>query len=194
MALTGILLAAGKGARFDSSGVQNKLLQPLADGNGVAVTAARNLLAALPNVLAVVRPGSDALAAQLRQAGCTVCVCDSADEGMAASLVHAVSHARQASGWLIALADMPFVQPHTMHLLVEAIVNGAQIAAPTWSGQRGNPVAFGRLHLPRLLDLRGDQGARRLLQSWPVLEIATDDPGILQDIDTAADLQAVRRR
>ncbi|MEG1113919.1 MAG: nucleotidyltransferase family protein, partial [Janthinobacterium sp.] len=32
MSTVGILLAAGRGRRFDPSGVQNKLLQPLAEG------------------------------------------------------------------------------------------------------------------------------------------------------------------
>lgn len=189
-ALVGILLAAGRGARFDATGQRNKLLQPLADGEEVAVAAARNLLAALPSVLAVVRPGNDKLAAKLNGAGCEVTVCDHADEGMAASLVHALSCKRMARGWVIALADMPFVQPATAAALAAAVAAGAGIAAPTIGGRRGNPVAFGRMHLDELLQLRGDEGARRLLQAHPVTAIAVDDPGILQDIDTPPDLLA----
>lgn len=189
-ALVGILLAAGRGARFDATGQRNKLLQSLADGEEVAVAAARNLLAALPSVLAVVRPGNDKLAAKLNGAGCEVTVCDHADEGMAASLVHALSCKRMARGWVIALADMPFVQPATAAALAAAVAAGAGIAAPTIGGRRGNPVAFGRMHLDELLQLCGDEGARRLLQAHPVTAIAVDDPGILQDIDTPPDLLA----
>lgn len=189
-ALVGILLAAGRGARFDATGQRNKLLQPLADGEEVAVAAARNLLAALPSVLAVIRPGNDKLAAKLNGAGCEVTVCDHADEGMAASLVHALSCKPMARGWVIALADMPFVQPATVAALAAAVDAGAGIAAPTIGGRRGNPVAFGRMHLDELLQLRGDEGARRLLQAHPVTAIAVDDPGILQDIDTPPDLLA----
>jgi molybdenum cofactor cytidylyltransferase len=189
--LIGILLAAGKGSRFDPAGVQNKLLQPLVNGDTVVASAAKNLLAVLPTVLAVVRPGQEGVASQLQALGCQVTVCPTADQGMAASLVHALSHARQANGWMIALADMPYVRPATIRALAEAIEAGAQIAAPIYQGQRGNPVAFARMHLPQLLLLRGDEGARRLLNTFPVTEVVTDDPGIRLDIDTVVDLDGV---
>ncbi len=65
-----ILLAAGNGSRFDPLGHQNKLLQPLDDGCSVAVTSAANLLAIMPHVLAVVRPGTKELQAELKAIGC----------------------------------------------------------------------------------------------------------------------------
>lgn len=187
-AFAGLLLAAGRGSRFDPTGARSKLLQPLHSGESVVATSGKNLLAALPTVLAVVRPDSSAISQQLRALGCEVTVSETADEGMAASLVHALSLARDARGWIIALADMPYVQPKTIRALVEAIEHGAHIAVPTHQGRRGNPVAFDRTHLDHLLTLRGDAGARRLLQTFPVTEVATDDPGIAQDIDTPDDL------
>lgn len=184
----GILLAAGRGLRFDPSGAEDKLMQTLANGETVALAAARNLLAALPTVLAVVRPGADALAAQLRASGCEVTECANAAQGMGASLVHALLRTRNAAGWIIALADMPYVQAATSLALIDAIRHGANIALPTCGGRRGNPVAFGRMHLPELLQLGGDHGARSLLGVYPVMEIAVDDAGILHDIDTVIDL------
>lgn len=184
----GILLAAGKGTRFDPSGARSKLAHVLDDGTCVAVAAARNLLAVLPDVLAVVRPEGEQLARQLEEAGCMVTVCADADEGMAASLVHALQQRGAAQGWVIALGDMPHVRPSTITALLQAVNEGAQIAAPAWRGQRGNPVAFSRAYLPDLLALRGDEGARRLLKIFPVAEVAVDDPGIRYDIDTVEDL------
>lgn len=189
---TGILLAAGRGSRFDSTGERNKLMQALPEGDIVAAAATKTLLAVLPSVLAVVRAGQDDLARTLQSTGCRVTVCTNADEGMAASLVHALSEARDADAWVIALGDMPFVRPETIHALVAAIEDGAQIAAPVFQGRRGNPVAFGRTHLERLLLLRGDEGARSLLRTFPVTEIATDDAGVVQDIDTLDDLLGKR--
>jgi molybdenum cofactor cytidylyltransferase len=187
--LVGILLAAGRGARFDPAGERNKLLQRLAGGDEVAVAAARNLLASLPSVLAVVRPGSEHLAERLTEVGCEVVVCPDADKGMGASLVHALSQMSSARGWIIALADMPFVQPATIGALAAAVEKGAGIAAPVMNGKRGNPVAFSRIHLDELLQLRGDEGARRLLNTHPVTAIAVEDPGILRDVDTPDDLR-----
>jgi molybdenum cofactor cytidylyltransferase len=187
--LTGILLAAGRGSRFDPAGERNKLLQALPSGEPVAAASARALLAAVQRVVAVVRPGDEATAGLLRGLGCEVVVCASAGEGMAASLVCGVQHAQDANGWLIALADMPFVRPATLTALASALgQDAAAIAAPVHEGRRGNPVAFGRAHLQALLALEGDQGARGILKNNPVNELAVDDPGILRDVDTPSDI------
>ena len=98
MALTGILLAAGRGRRFDPDGVRNKLLQTLPDGEPVVVASARRLLACLPRVVAVVAPDDGGVAELLRGLGCDVTVCLDADSDMGASLVHAVRHALPAEG------------------------------------------------------------------------------------------------
>jgi molybdenum cofactor cytidylyltransferase len=185
----GILLAAGRGRRFDATGKRNKLLQQLPGGELVVVASARRLLAALPRVVAVVPPDDGGVGDALRALGCEVTVCPDADTGMAASLVHAVRHSLpQAQGWLVALGDMPFVEPQTMRALSDALAAGAELAAPVLQGRRGNPVAFGARHLQALLALQGDQGARGILKSHPVTEVAVDDPGIFRDIDTGADL------
>ena len=199
MVPTGILLAAGRGRRFDPAGGRNKLLQPLPCGDLVVVASARRLLACLHRVVAVVPPDDGGVADALRALGCEVTVCAQADTGMGASLVHALQHANHhpnqdtspAGGWLVALGDMPFVQDATLAALRDAVVHAADartIAVPVYGGRRGNPVAFGAGHLGALLALGGDQGARRLLTAHPVTEIAVDDPGILRDIDTPADL------
>lgn len=192
--LTGILLAAGRGRRFDPAGVQNKLLQRLPGGDFVVVASARTLLAVLPRVVAVVPPSDGGVAEALRALGCTVTVCADADSGMGLSLAHAIRHApldtHGAGGWLVALGDMPFVAEATLQALVHAIDDGAGIAAPLFDGRRGNPVAFGAIHHAALLALDGDQGARRLLASSPVTTVAVPDPGILRDIDKQGDLPA----
>jgi molybdenum cofactor cytidylyltransferase len=40
--------------------------------------------------------------------------------------------------------------------------------------------------------LTGDEGARRLLARYPAFAVDVDDPGVLVDIDTEDDLEAVR--
>lgn len=184
----GILLAAGKGVRFDPSGRHNKLLQPLADGSLVAERSARSLLAAMDMVLAVVRDADSELAHVLLQAGCSIVPCPLSGQGMGASLVCGMRAAPIAGVYLIALADMPHVQAETFKALVAAIGNGADIAVPVHAGRRGNPVAFSTAHRLRLLELGGDEGARRLLRQHPVQEIPVADAGIHQDIDHPDDL------
>ena len=189
----GILLAAGRGNRFDSTGVHDKLLQRLESGESVADRAVTSMRAVLPRVVAVVRSDADGVGTCLSNQGCEVVVCPDASEGMGASLAFAVSHARNAAGWVIALADMPYVQPATFRAVLEALRAGADIAVPVYQKRRGNPVGFSARYLSDLLSMGGDQGARRLLNSFPVTEVSVEDPGIHQDIDTRNDLAGFSR-
>lgn len=67
-----ILLAAGFSRRF---GDANKLMHPLADGRAMALAAAQNLVAAIPNTFVMIRPENIALAALLTDAGLQVLTC-----------------------------------------------------------------------------------------------------------------------
>ncbi|WP_426117202.1 nucleotidyltransferase family protein [Massilia sp. PWRC2] len=189
----GILLAAGRGRRFDPSGQRNKLLQILpASGEPVLAASARHLTSVLQRVVAVVRPGDDDLAALLRAAACEVVVCSAADDGMAASLGAAlqasIAGVLPAQSWIVALGDMPDVAPATVAALADVMAGGAALAAPVYQGRRGNPAAFAASLLPELLALRGDAGARSLFERHPWTAVVVMDAGVLRDIDVPGDL------
>jgi molybdenum cofactor cytidylyltransferase len=190
--LAGILLAAGSATRFGAP----KLLQPLADGTPMAVQAARRLRAILPESLAVLRPGDTALRRLLAAEGLELVVCPHAADGMGASLACGVAASAEADGWLVALADMPFVAPSSVAAVAAALRAGAALAAPRYRGRRGHPVGLAAGYRAELLALGGDRGARELLaRDAPRLAlIDCNDPGVLADIDTPADLAAPAAR
>src|SRR5579863_8356738 len=110
--IRGILLAAGYSRRFGS----NKLLRALPAGSRnagmpIGLAAARHLLDALPDSIAVVRPRAQKLSKLLRDAGCDAVVCRNAGEGMGTTLAAGVRASADAHGWVVALADMPFIRP-----------------------------------------------------------------------------------
>jgi molybdenum cofactor cytidylyltransferase len=189
MRITGVLLAAGRGSRFGG----DKLRARLRDGTPIGVQAARNLASVLPQTVAVVRPDDRELAALLASVGVEVTECAQADRGMGASLAHAVRLHREAEGWLVALADMPLVRPATLRAIVQALQAGALIAAPRCRGRRGNPVGFAAPLGDRLAALDADIGAREILQAEAdrIEWIDVDDPGVLTDIDTPAELEGL---
>jgi len=184
--ICGILLAAGASKRFGS----DKLLYPLAGGTPVAVAALANLRAAIPHVIAVVRPGVPILENRLSEAGATVILCANADEGMGASLATAVAASGEVAGWVIALADMPYIRPETIAKIAASLAAGAAIVAPAYRGERGHPVGLSARFRAQLEALRGDEGARSVLRENADLVklIDVDDPGVCRDIDTPADL------
>ncbi|MEY4729228.1 MAG: hypothetical protein RL020_386 [Pseudomonadota bacterium] len=186
--ITGILLAAGYATRFGG----NKLMHEI-QGVPMGVLAARNMRTALKHVVAVIHPGDERLRAALLAENIEVVVCDNADEGMGASLACGVRAAKDASGWVIALGDMPYIQPDTMFDVAEQVAQGAVIVAPEYSGTRGHPVGFIKQFGPELMASRGDTGARDLLKRYTslIVRIQTHDRGILRDIDTAEDLMTI---
>ena len=184
--LCGILLAAGASKRFGS----DKLMHPLAGNTTVATAALANLRAAVPHVIAVVRPGAPALENLLSISGATVILCPNAEDGMGASLATAVRASGEVGGWVIALADMPYIRPETIAKIADALAAGAALVAPAYRGERGHPVGLAPRFRAQLEALSGDEGARALLRENPgLLElIEVNDPGICRDIDTPADL------
>ena len=182
--VTGILLAAGSSQRFNG----NKLLHPL-DGEPIALRSARSFAAAFPHGIAVVRTASP-LKPLLEAMGLTVIECARADEGMGASLAAGVAASADADGWVVALADMPFIQPATHARIERALHAGADLVAAAHHGERGHPVGIGERFRDELLTLGGDAGARRIVRANPTLLqlIECDDPGVVRDIDTRDDL------
>lgn len=187
----GILLAAGAGTRFGGG----KLLAPL-HGQPLVLHALATLQGAVDEVIAVVRPGDEALHAVLRDAGARLVLCERAADGMGVSLARAAREVPAGHQVLVALGDMPAVAPPTVRAVRDALDVGAGIAVPVHRGRRGHPVGFGSALLAELARLDGDQGARALLTRHGdrVRELAVDDDGVLLDIDTAQALLAVAAR
>lgn len=184
--IVGVLLAAGAGTRFGG----DKLLARLPDGTPVGVRAARTLRSGVDRCLAVVRPGDEALARLFETEGLDVALFPGADDGMGASLAFGVSAVPDADGWIVALADMPFLRRESVEDVAGRLRAGAWIAAPSRQGRRGHPVGFTRELFPELIRLGGDQGARILLEKYAsrVELIESEDSGIFLDIDTLRDL------
>jgi molybdenum cofactor cytidylyltransferase len=191
--IVGVLLAAGAGTRFGG----DKLLAPLPPAAGaetgvpIGVAACAHLRAAVDEVVAVVRPEDVVLTAALAAAGAAVVGCPRASEGMGASLACGVARAAQAQGWLIGLADMPWIVPWTMAMLATHLARADAIVVPRYRGRRGHPVGFGVAHRAALLALHGDMGARGIVQAHAgsVIDVDVDDPGVLRDVDTPRDLR-----
>jgi molybdenum cofactor cytidylyltransferase len=186
--VVGILLAAGRGLRFGS----DKSLHPLPDGTPMALASARALMPACGRCVVVLRPQQRVLAQLLRAEGMRVVFDARVAQGMGASLAAAVRASASADGWVVALADMPFLEPATSGAVVEALESGASLAAPFVAGRRGHPVGFARAWFGELVQLQGDQGARALLQRHRarIVAIPSADRGALRDVDTPAALFA----
>ena len=179
--IVGILRAAGRGRRFGA----DKRLHPLAYGTPMVLASSRRLAEACPRTLVVVRPGDTALAILLASEGMETVVCQDAEKGMGHSLSCGIAASIEADGWLVALADMPYIEPASYHAVLAAMQNGASLARPTYKGKSGHPVGFSTDYLNDLLALTSDQGGKTILDAHrdDLRCSPVDDPGILRDVD-----------
>jgi len=192
--IRGILLCGGMSSRFGS----DKLLARHSGerGHPIGAQSARHLIAGAGNALAIIPAGAGELRDSLAQAGCEILESPATAGGLGASLAAAVAASADADGWIVALGDMPFIRIATIAAVRSSLEEGALIAAPVLraTGQRGHPVGFSRALREDLSRVGGDEGARAVvaLHRSGIVLIEVDDPGIVKDIDTPADLQRDR--
>ncbi len=187
----GILMAAGQGTRFGGG----KLVHPIPPkGLPMAIASYRHLKSATGEVIVVVRPDDEAVHAAFAAEGVTPVIAQRASEGMGFSLAAAVAASPAGTGWIVALGDMPSIQPATIERIAGALAAGASIAVPVHDGRRGHPVGFAARHRDALLALEGDSGARSIVAAHraDVVEVPVDDAGIHADIDTRQEAARLR--
>ena len=185
MKITGLLLAAGKSTRFG----RDKLIEPLADSS-IAGQSAKNILPHVSSLAVVIAEHNIILAKQLEHLALTILPCSNADQGMATSLVFGIQHTLDCDGWLIALADMPFIQRDIYAQIISAAQQGHPLIAPYYQQKRGHPIFISKKFKEELLQLQGDVGARDILlkHADEIHPIQTGDASILRDIDFQRDL------
>ena len=191
--IAGLLLAAGRSRRFGADKLCAKL-----DGKAV-IRWSVGSLASLEAIYVVIAPGADAVTQALSRLDVRFVVNLARDEGMASSIragVAALPDAAEAV--VIALADQPRASAVVTRALCERWqAGGVAAAAPEYSDGRGNPVLFGRECFDALLALRGDVGARAVLDALGSRVGLVDVGEVMPvDVDTPealAMLQAPRR-
>ena len=116
------------------------------------------------------------------------------DSGMGASLRAGLA-ALDSDACVVALVDQPLVTPVVVERLRAAHADGARAAVATYGGRPRNPVLLDRSTWTGVVAAAvGDEGARGWLREHPELVVQVDctDVGAPDDLDTPADLAALR--
>jgi molybdenum cofactor cytidylyltransferase len=189
-----IVVAAGRGSRFGSE--LHKLAQPVGRTTVLGATVRHAVASHLPVV--VVTTEELAPIARTSVASRDVVVLPDATAeaglplGMGYSISAGVAARPDASGWIVLPGDMPLIRGETI-AAVAAPLDIHPVCYAQYKGRRGHPVGFAAELYSELVTLSGDEGARRLIARYPALAVEVDDPGVLIDIDTLADLERVQR-
>jgi len=184
-----IVLAAGRGSRF--LGDQHKLDQAIGTNTVLGCTVRRAVETQLPVVVVTVAARAAALSRQLATRDIVVVSDEEAARGMGHSIAAGVAERSGAPGWLVLPGDMPMVRSDSLLAVATALEQHA-VAHAQYRGRRGHPVGFSAELYTELVLLDGDDGARKLVARYPAHGQEVDDPGVLLDIDTVADLQQAR--
>lgn len=180
--IAGLVLAAGAGSRFDGPGPK---LLALLNGRPLVEHAIAAACAAPELERVVVVVGADPLDG-VDFARAEKVVCGDWSSGQSASLRCGVKALREAERILVTLGDEPLVSPAAIALMAEQ-PGGARA---TYNGRPGHPVVLGREQIEAISSLTGDHGARELLAGGLLVECS--DLGSGMDVDTTADLEAIR--
>jgi molybdenum cofactor cytidylyltransferase len=100
----------------------------------------------------------------------------------------------QVGAVCVGLADQPLVGPDAYRRLAAAHRQGASLAVATYGGERANPVLVARPLWREAMQLRGDVGARALMDRRSVTEVDCSGTGDPADVDTLDDLRELERR
>jgi molybdenum cofactor cytidylyltransferase len=175
-----IILAAGASRRMG----RPKALLPWENTTFLGHAAARMEALALHHRILVTSPE---LASQTLLPGWNQVINPDPDRGMLSSLQLAIAHQPDVDFALISLVDQPLIRVDTFRLMLDAAA-ATDWATPSYQGRAGHPVAIGSACFALLLSAPPQGSPRDLLRRIPRRFIVCDDPGILHDVDTPADL------
>ena len=186
-----VVPAAGRGSRF--GGPQHKLEQAFDGGTVLGATVRRAIESQLPVIVVTTAALAPVVARLIATRDIVVLSGGEAARGMGYSIAAGVAERSGASGWLVLPADMPLVKPGSL-LAVASALEQHPVVFAQHRGRRGHPVGFAAELYSELILLDGDEGARRLVARYPAHGEELDDPGVLLDVDTPADLVALLAR
>ncbi len=184
----GLVLAAGAGTRFGSA----KQLADL-DGRPLLEHAVRAMMASpVGRVVVVLGSGAEDVLARVDLHGADAVVCERWAEGMSASLACGLAELSGCEAVVVTLGDQPLVSPDAIRRVIAGRRENVAAVRATYDGVPGHPVLLERRLFERMRDVSGDHGARNLLISMQTREVPCDDLGGGQDVDTPAQLDALR--
>jgi len=190
--IAAIVLAAGGARRM---GRPKQLLE--IGGRALVRRAADAAAGAADAVWVVVGAEADAVAAALAGSGAQIARNPDWTRGMASSIrcgVEAACAATKPRALLLLPCDQPAVTTALLQRLAAHFAAGRGLAACEYAGALGPPALFGAQHFSALRALRGDSGARALLQAHGAQVARVPFPEGALDVDTPADLRRAAQR
>jgi molybdenum cofactor cytidylyltransferase len=185
--IAGLILAAGEGSRFGGP----KQLAMLR-GQPLIEHAIETMLAvpAIERIVVVLGAHAELVRERADLGGTEVIVADDWSEGMSASLRAGIAELADAEAVLITLADQPLITPQVLAAVLD-LGERADATRATYDGRPGHPVLIRRQLFAEVAQLRGENGARDLLELVGVRTLECGHLASADDVDTRIDLETI---
>lgn len=185
-----LLLAAGKSTR---TGRFHKLLAEFEGIPLVRRSALTLIHSDVGPVTVITGHRDDEIRSALRGLPLTIIFNARYSEGLGESLSLGVAQPSIAkrSGVLVMLADMPDISSHHINILMEAFRDseGGAVVRAGHNNATGHPVILPKILYPQLLQLNGDSGAQRIIETSGIpIRLCQIGIAAVYDADTAEDI------
>jgi xanthine/CO dehydrogenase XdhC/CoxF family maturation factor/CTP:molybdopterin cytidylyltransferase MocA len=145
-------------------------------------------------VVVVIGASAELMRAEISDLPLTIIENENWREGLSASLRVGLQTLcaldAEAQGAVVMLCDQPFVNAETINRLVSEFErSGALIVASEYEGARGVPALFERALFNELMNLRGREGAKRIIARYAEEARSVEFAAGATDIDSWADYE-----
>ncbi len=178
MKIGAVVLAAGEGKRFG----KNKLLEKI-NGKSIIEHVLSNV--DIERVIIVGKYAKELLPYLKDE---IVIYNPKWMEGISTSIKLGLRFFQNYDGVLIVLGDMPFVKREDIHKIIASFNPDCNAVIPTYERAWGNPVILSRKIFDKIMEIKGDEGAKKILKNIENLCFVECSKGVLIDIDTIDDL------
>ena len=188
--ISAILLAAGQSKRMDG---ENKLTKEI-KGIPLIKLPVKNILASSVDELIIVLGYQKEIIEKLIDKNEKIKFVFNKDfeSGMASSIKTGIDNlSEKTEAFFICLGDMPMVN-HDIYNQIIRSKNNKEIIVPTYKGQQGNPVLFSNSMRNKIMNIRGDIGAKKILElnKDKILNLDINDQSITKDFNTKSNFNS----
>jgi len=182
--ISAILLAAGQSKRM---GKENKLIKTI---NQIPIIkhAIENIMSSSIDELIIVVGYQKEKIEKLidKNKKIKIVFNENFENGMSSSIKKGLNHLSiKTEKFFICLGDMPHVNQKIYDQLI-GVKSNKEIIVPTYKGKQGNPVLFSISFKNIIMGIKGDMGAKKILEinKNKIFMLEINDQSIVQDFNT----------
>jgi len=187
--ISAILLAAGTSSRF---GKKNKLLAKYKKESLLSYSLNNLLKSKVKEIIVVTGNETNQVMKQVpKNSKIKTTFNKNYKKGMSSSILAGIKKINKKHiGFLICLSDMPKIKFSTYNKIISSFKKNITVpCVPFYKLQNGNPVCFPIKYISKLRKLKGDQGAKKIIEKNKFRKVNINSKSVLIDFDKSSDFK-----